>query len=162
MANADRPCGFRPYGQVRQVVEMEAGSACYPGDCVNLDTDGQVDPAAAGETILGVCLDYASAAGQKVRVSVHPEQLYIVQADEADISAQALVGTNCDILATGGSSTYKASRMELDSSTSATASAQCTVIGLYGEVNNAFGAQAEVLVRINEHQAFGKDAFAGV
>jgi len=162
MANKDLPQGFRPYGRVKQVAVMEAGSACYPGDFVSLASDGQVDPTGAGSTILGLCLSYASAAGQKVLVSVDPEQLYVGQADESEIDAQTDIGNNCDIVATGGNTTYKTSRQEIDSSTIGASAAQLTIVGLDRGADNAFGEFAEVIVRINEHQAFGKDAFAGV
>lgn len=160
MANADRPGGFSPYGRIGQTVVFEAGSACYPGDFVALASDGQVDPVAAGAVILGLCLDYASAAGDKVRVITDPEQLYVGQASATQIDAQTDVGNNCDIVATAGNSTYKASRQEIDSSTIAAAAAQLLIVGLDPAVNNAFGEFAKVIVKINEHQF--KDAYAGV
>jgi hypothetical protein len=161
MANADRPKGFWPHGKVLRASEYEAGSACYPGDFVSLASDGQVDPTSAGATILGLCLSYASAAGQKVLVCDDPEQRYEGQADESEIDAQTDVGNNCDITATGGSSTYKTSRQEIDSSTIGTSSAQLTILGLVPASGNAFGEFAKVIVRVNEHQV-NKDAFAGV
>lgn len=161
MANSDRPMGFRPHGVIKQVAVMEAGSACYPGDFVALASDGQVDPAAAAADILGLCLDYASAAGQKVRVSVDPSQLYVGQANAADIDAQTDVGQTVDILATAGSSTYLLSRQEIDS-TSIGASQQLVILGIEPMVGNALGEFAEVVVKINAHQIFGTDDFAGV
>jgi hypothetical protein len=160
MANLDRPNGFHPYGPVKQVAVMEAGSACYPGDMVALAADGQVDPVATGAKILGCALDYAAAAGDKVLVSIDPSQLYSVQADETEVDAQTDIGNNCDITATAGNSTYKQSRQELDSSTIGTAAAQLTILGLDPSVNNAFGAQSRILVRINESQL--ADSFAGI
>ncbi len=161
MANKDTPKGFRPLGEPTQIVVMEAGSACYPGDMVRLASDGQVDPATAGATILGLCLDYASAAGTKVRVSVDPDQLYVGQADETELDAQTDIGNLCDILATSGNTTYKVSRQEVDSSTVGTGSGgQLVIMGLSSRIDNAFGAQAEVIVKINEHQLV--TGFAGV
>jgi len=162
MANRDRPRGFWPYGVPKQVVIMEAGSATYPGDLVALASDGQVDPVAAGSTILGCALGYASAAGEKIQVSVAPEQLYVVQADETEVDAQTDIGNNCDHLATAGNTTYKTSRQELDSSTIAASAAGLTIIAINRRPDNAAGEFVDVIVRINEHQAFGKDAFAGV
>jgi hypothetical protein len=161
MANKDMPRGFRPVGEVKQVVVMKSGSACYPGDFVTLADDGQVDPSAAAADILGLCLDYASGAGVKVRVSCAPEQLYEGQADEAEINEQTDIGQTVDILGTSGSSTYKTSRQEIDSS-SIGASQQLVILGLNPTVDNALGAQAKVIVKINQHQAFGTDDFAGV
>jgi hypothetical protein len=162
MANSDQPKGFRPYGRIKQVVAMEAGSACYPGDFVSLASDGQVDPTGAGATIFGLCLNYAAAAGDVVQVSCDPDQIYIGQCDETEINAQTFVGNNCDIVATAGNSTYKTSRQEVDSSDNKTSAAQLTILGLYGEVGNSFGGYADVLVKVNEHQAWGADAFAGI
>jgi hypothetical protein len=161
MANADRPRGFAPYGKIKSANTYEAGAACYPGDLVSLASDGQVDPTAAGATILGCCLSYASAAGAKVLVSDDPEQRYVVQADETEVDAQTDIGNNCDITATAGNSTYKTSRQELDSSTIGTSAAQLTILDIEQRPDNAFGGFVDVIVRINEHQV-QKDAFAGV
>ena len=161
MANKDQPMGFRPHGEVKEIAVMEAGSACYPGDMVRLAADGQVDPASAGATLLGLCLDYASGAGVKVRVSISPDQLYVGQADETQLDAQTDIGQLCDIVATGGNSTYKVSRQEVDSSTVGDgAGGQLVIMGLLNKVDNAFGAQAEVIVKINEHQLV--TGFAGI
>ena len=154
MANADRPRGFRPEGQVKQVAIMESGSACYPGDFVNLASDGQVDPAAAAADIMGLCLDYASASGQKVRVSVDPSQVYIGQCDSADLDAQTDIGQTCDILGTAGDATYKQSRQEI-AGASIGNSQQLMILGLAPEAGNALGANAAMRVKINANQIFG-------
>lgn len=163
MANKDYPQGFRPYGEIKQVVVMESGSAVYAGEFVALASDGQVDAVAAGGDILGLCLDNAAASGAKVRVSVSPEQVYIGQASSTQIDAQTDVGNLCDVLATAEDATYAAARHEIDSSTIGTGSGgQLMILGLHGQVGNAFGEFAEVLCKINEHQAFGTDDFAGI
>jgi hypothetical protein len=161
MANLDRPKGFEPHGPVKQVAVMEAGSACYPGDMLTLASDGQCDPASAGGRLVGLCLSYASAAGQKINVSIDPSQLYAVQADETEISSQSLIGNVADIVATAGNSTYKISRQELDSSVAAAGgSQQLVIMGIESQSGNAVGAQVKVLVKINENQLV--DAFAGI
>jgi hypothetical protein len=160
LANLDRPRGFVCYPGPIRVNAYEAGSACYPGDLVALASDGQVDPAAAGALILGVCLSYASAAGEKILVADDPQQMVSVQADETEIDAQTDIGNNCDIVATAADSTYKTSRQELDSSDVKTGSAQLQILRLEPSIKNAFGANATVICRINEHQ-FG-NAVAGV
>lgn len=161
MANADRPKGFMPYGKIKQIVIMESGSACYPGDFVSLASDGQVDPSAAAADILGLCLDYASGSGQKVKVSVDPSQTYVGQASATQIDAQTDIGQSCDILGTAGDSTYKLSRQEIDSS-SIGASQQLMLLGLVQRPGNDFGANAEVVVKINQNQLFGETDFAGI
>jgi hypothetical protein len=148
-------------GKVLRANYYEAGSAVYPGDLVALASDGQVDAASAGGTILGCALTYASAAGTKVLVCDDPEQRYVVQADETEVDAQTDIGNNCDITATGGSSTYKTSRQELDSSSIGTSAAQLTILDIEQRPDNAFGGFVDVIVRINEHQV-NKDAFAGI
>lgn len=162
MANIDTPKGFAPHGKVLRANPYVSGGAVYPGDFVRMDSSGRVVAVAAGETILGLALEYASAAGSTIMVCDDPEQRYVGQADETELDAQTDIGNNCDVLATAGNSTYKASRMEVDSSTVAAAAAQLTILGLEAASNNAFGAQAKVIVRINEHQIAGKDAFAGI
>lgn len=159
MANKDMPVGAQPLGRIISANVYEAGSTIYPGDFVRLASDGQIDAAAAGETLIGVALGYATV-GKKVLVSDAPEQRYVVQADEGQIDAQTDIGQNADILATAGSSAYKASRHELDSSTIAGSAAQCTILDIERRVGDELGTNVKVVVRINEHQLV--DAFGGV
>lgn len=160
MANKDRPAGFKPYGDVKQIAIMESGSALYAGEFVRLASDGQIDVVAAGESIVGLALDTATAAGAKIRVSVYPTQLYVGQADSTHLTNQSIVGNVCDLLCTAHDTAYKASRMELDSSEANTTSGQMLLIGLDSSVDNAFGANARFVCQINEHQ-FDED-FAGI
>jgi len=153
MANPDRPQGLVPADRPRQVTEYVAGAAIYPGDAVRMQDDGKVDPAAASEALLGIALSYAAADGDKVLVCDDPDQRYVVQADGADIDAQTDIGLNYDILATAGDSTYKVSRMEMDSSTGATtATLPLRLLSVGRRIDNEFGAQAECVVKINAAQ----------
>jgi ribosomal protein L27 len=162
MANKDRPSGFYPATAIKSgsVLVMEAGSAVYEGEFVSLASDGQVDAVATGAVILGLALDNQETVGGKVRVCIDPDQVYVGQADETEIDAQTDIGNCCDVTATAQDSTYKHARMELDSSTIGASAAQLLILGLLPAADNAFGAQAKVLVKINEHQLV--DAFAGV
>jgi hypothetical protein len=162
MANPDLPKGFELWGNAVRINEYESGSACYPGDLVNLASDGQVDPASTGGIILGVCLSYASAAGVKIMVADHPDQLVACQADETEIDVQTDIGNMCDHVATAGNSTYKTSRHELDSSTVGTSAAGLQILRIEPVSGNALGTNVKVVCRINEH-ALGQGAgIAGV
>lgn len=161
MANISQKDGFKPVGKIKQVVVQEAGSTVYAGDPVSLASDGQVDVTAAGSTINGIALNYATV-GQKVLVSCDPEQIYSVQADETEINAQGLIGNNADHIVVAADTTYKSTRTQLDSSSATAGAAGFTILGLADGVSNSFGSVCKVLVRINEHQAFGKDAFGGI
>ena len=163
MANADTPMGFRPYGEVKQAMVLVAGSEIFKGDAIRLASDGQIDAVTAGTTIMGVALQYAAAAGDSCLCSVHPDQLYVGQCDETEFDNANDVGLVGDIVATAGSSTYKISRHEVDSSTLNTGgTAQVTVLGLVPRSDNAVGGFADVIFKINEHQVFGDEDFAGI
>jgi len=162
MANPDRPSGFRPKGEIKKTIEMTAGARCFPGDCLILKSDGKIDPAAAGEDIYGVALSYADVDGDKVLVSCDPDQLYVAQADGADISAQTSIGNMADVLATAGNTTFNLSRQEIDSSTASAATAQMAILGLVPQDGNAFGLNVELVCKINEHQIKGENDSAGV
>jgi len=162
MANPDRPSGFRPKGEIKKTIEMTAGARIFPGDCVQLQADGKCDPVAAGATIYGVALSYADADTDKVFVSCDPDQQYIAQTDEADIAAQADIGQMADIVATAGDTTYNLSRQEIDSSTAGAASAQIALLARVPQEDNAFGANVELVCKINEHQIMGEDGSSGV
>ena len=153
MANPDRPNGARPKDRARRITEYVAGARVFPGDFVHMEDDGKVDPAVASEALLGVAASYADADGDKVLVWDDPDQKYIVQADGADIDDQTDFGLNYDIVATAGDTTYNLSRMELDSDTGApTATLPLRALALEPVEGNALGAQAEVIVLINNHQ----------
>ena len=131
MANQNLPAGLQPYGRLLRATEWEAGSACYPGDAVTLASDGQVDPSAAGSAILGVCLSYASAAGQKILVADHPDQLFLAQASSGAIDTQTDIGNLADIVATAANTVYKTSRQVIDTTTLYTSiSAQVQILNI--------------------------------
>jgi hypothetical protein len=101
------------------------------------------------------------ASGQVINADVldDPNQLFLVQCDEGFVAAD--VGKNADVVGTGGSTTTGISTMELDSSTLATTAAlNLKVVGLYNDVNNEFGTNAVVVVKINEH-VYGSAGVAG-
>jgi hypothetical protein len=101
------------------------------------------------------------AAGQVINADVldDPNQLFLVQCDAGFVAAD--VGKNADVVGTGGSTTTGISTMELASSTLATTAAlNLKVVGLYNDVNNAFGTNAVVVVKINEH-VYGSTGVAG-
>ena len=125
----------------------------YPDDLVTLNSSGLVVAAAASQDLLGAARGFAAASGDQISVADHPDQQFVIQADETEIDAQTDVGQNANILATAGNSTYKVSRMELDSSTIASDSTlPLRILGIEAAVDNAFGAQAKCIVRINRHQ----------
>jgi hypothetical protein len=159
MANFDRPKGFAPYGAPLRQSLYQAGSTVYPGDFVRLASDGQMDSATAGQTLVGVAMNYATV-GQDLMVCDDPDQRYVAQGDESEIDAQTDVGQVCDIVATAGNSTYKISRQEIDSSDLNSTSGQLLVLGLVAAPSNAGGANCLAIVKINEHQ-FDED-FAGI
>lgn len=162
MANRDEPTGAMPYGDVLRCQQYVAGAACYPGDFVNMQSDGMVDPADATETLLGVAATYASGAGANVMVYDHPDQMFIVQADGSDIDTQTDIGLNYNILSTAANTTYRISRMELDSDTglASVATLPLRLLGIEPKVGNALGAQVDCIVQINAHDLGG--TLAGV
>jgi len=162
MANVDAPRGFRPYKRLYQTNRYIAASTVYPGDMVKLEagasntTQYQARVEAGSDTgaLLGLAMNYA-AAGESVLVADDPQQLFVGQCDESDFDSNADLGDNCNILATAGSSTYKTSRMEIDSSDIAnTATHQIKILGVLKRQDgkNEFGANVELIFKINNHQ----------
>lgn len=165
MANSDLPRGFRPYGELKHVGIYIAGGTIYPGDAVVKDGGASsttrmraqctaASGAQSGVKLLGVALNYA-VAGEAVRVADDPMQLFAGQADGSDFDNNQDLNLNADLLATAGSSTYKVSQMEIDSSSLATTSTlQVQVLGYVDrhDGKNAMGANAELIFKINAHQ----------
>jgi hypothetical protein len=159
MANKDMVVGAMPFGRVYELSSYEAEGTIYPGDFVKKHADGTVEQAAAGNALLGVAMNYATA-GQQVLVADHPDQKFMIQADESDIDAQADIGLCADIVVASANTTYRRSGMELDSSGIGTGTAQLKILEIVKSPDNALGAQVKVVVRINEHQL--ADSSAGV
>jgi hypothetical protein len=126
-----------------------ADGTIYPGDAVKVENDGKVVSASASNALLGVAANYA-VAGDNVMVWDDPDQKFVVQGDDGTTLAQTGVGLNYNIVATSGSTAYKQSRMELDSSTGATDS---NLLGYVAEMGQAAAGEfAECVVVINYHQ----------
>ena len=163
MANADRPRGAECVGEPLRLTKYIAAEAIYPGDFVNLKNDGQIEPADASEALLGAAVGYASAAAGEVMVADHPQQRFVVQADGSDIDAQTDMNLNYNIVATAGNSTFKMSRMELDSDSGATtATLPLKLLDYQRRPDNALGAQVDCIVQINNHQMAGGTGTVGV
>jgi hypothetical protein len=162
MANRDQPQGFKPSGELLRVRPYVAGGTVYPGDAIKLNNAGQVVVAAADDALVGVAMAYATS-GQSVSVADHPDQEFVGQADGADIDAQTDMNLNYNILATAGNSSYKVSRMEVDSSTQATtATLPLKVLRREIREDNALGEFVDVVFVINNHQLKGATGTDGV
>lgn len=161
MANTDRPRGLVPKGELRRTNDYVAGGAVDIGDAVKMEADGDLVRVAAGDDIFGVALSPATADGDEISVSTHPEQEYVCQADGADITDDTDRGSNADLVV-GTPGNFQISAMELDSATVAQTSAQLTILDIDRRTDNAYGAQVDLVVKINEHQIHGENDSAGI
>jgi hypothetical protein len=190
MANNDKAFGLRPLGNLAgtgaqkqygyEIADNQAG-AIFQGDLVVLK-DGyilQFDPAThtAAVGVFNGCF-YNDPTTQKptwknyypgsinitqgkivADVLDDPSQMFIIQNDGT--SAATDYGLNADIVVGTGNTTTGLSANELDTSTIATTAAlNLKIIGLWDVPNNAVGANAVVVVIINEH-SYGSAGVAG-
>lgn len=162
-------------------VQAADATAIYLGDMVDLDGSSDTDgvpsvtkPAAsATNTILlgpvvGFSIDptnlntpqYRTASTARyVWVADDPNLVFEAQGD-ASIAA-ADIGLNAEFSDAGGSTTTGLSGQEVEVSTKATGAAlPLKIMGLMPRVDNATGADAKLLVKINSHR-FG-NIVAGV
>ena len=81
-----------------------------------------------------------------------PNQLFTIQVNGT--MTQAAIGKNADVTgSTTGSTVTGVSAMTLDFATQATTAAlNLKIVGLYDLPNNELGANAQVVVKINEHR----------
>jgi hypothetical protein len=190
MANNDKAFGLRPLGNLAgtgaqkqygyEIADNQAG-AIFQGDLVVLK-DGyilQFDPAThtAAVGVFNGCF-YNDPTTQKptwknyypgsinitqgkivADVLDDPSQMFIIQNDGT--SAATNYGLNADIVVGTGNTTTGLSANELDTSTiTTTAALNLKIIGLWDVPNNAVGANAVVVVKINEH-SYGSAGVAG-
>jgi len=190
MANVDKAFGIRPLGNLSasgsqkqygyEIADNQAG-AIFQGDLVTLK-DGyilQFDPAShsAAVGVFNGCFYTDPTTGKptfsnyypgsvnitqgKITADVldDPNQLFIIQNDGT--SAVANYGKNADIVVGTGSTTTGVSANELDTSSIATTAAlNLKIVGLWDVPGNAVGANAVVVVKINEH-LYGSAGVAG-
>ena len=180
MANNDKAFGLRPLGNLAgtgaqklygyEIADNQSG-AIFQGDLVTLK-DGyilQFDPSShtAAVGVFNGCF-YNDPTTQKPTFSNYypgsinitqgkivadvlddPSQMFIIQNDGT--SAVANYGKNGDIVVGTGNTVTGLSANELDTSTIATTAAlTLKIIGLWDVPNNAVGANAVVVVSINE------------
>jgi len=190
MANVDKPFGLRALGNLSatggqkqygyEIADNQSG-AIYQGDLVTV-FDGYlvkfapathtaavgvfngcnyIDPTTGKPTWKNFYPGSINITQGKIIADVidDPNQLFIIQVDES--VAQTQVGMNADVVGTGGSTTTGVSTMELDSSTIAkTAALNLKIVGLWDVPGNAYGTNAVVVVKINEH-LYGSAGVAG-
>ena len=190
MANIDKAFGLRPIGNLSatgaqkqygyQIADNQAGTI-FQGDLVVL-TGGFIsrflpashtaavgvfngcnynDPTTGKPTFSNFYPGSVNITSGQINADVldDPNQLFLVQCDAGFVAAD--VGKNADVIGTGGSTTNGISTMELNSATLATTAAlNLKVVGLYNDVNNEFGTNAVVVVKINEH-VYGSTGVAG-
>lgn len=163
MANADQPRGAVCKGTPLRQNAYVAGGTVYPGDFCKFDNTGRVVVAAATDASCGVAANYATT-GLSLNVYDHPDQLFLLQSDDAtEPAAQTACNLNYEIEATGGDTIFKISRMEFDGSTGLTDSTQpIRLLALEVRPDNAFGGYADCVVKINNHLLQGGTGTAGI
>jgi len=190
MANIDKAFGLRPIGNLSatgaqkqygyEIADNQAGTI-FQGDLVALSAGfitrflpathtaavgvfngcNYIDPTTGKPTFKNFYPGSVNITAGKIVADVNddPSQLFLIQCDAGFVAAD--VGKNADVIGTGGSTTTGISTMELASSTLATTAAlNLKVVGLYNDVNNEFGTNAVVVVKINEH-VYGSTGVAG-
>lgn len=190
MANIDKAFGLRPLGNLSasgsqkqfgyEIADNQAG-AIFQGDLVTLK-DGyivQFDPAthSAAVGVFNGCNYIDPTTGKptwsnyypgsvnitsgKITAEVmdDPNQLFIIQHDGTSTAAD--YGKNADIVVGTGSTTTGISANELSTASVATTAAlNLKIVGLWDVPGNEVGANAVVVVKINEH-LYGSAGVAG-
>ncbi len=153
MANANNPCGFKPYGEILRVGRYTCGTnPVYPGDACVINSSGLIDSAVeASASLCGVALNYATT-GQDILIADDPDQKFTAKTDGTSLSAQTVVGNTIGLEPGSPSTAYKDSRMALDDELLNTTALTFQILSLGPTIGNAFGDYASVIVRINQHQ----------
>jgi hypothetical protein len=191
MPNPNAPFGLKPIRDAASAPYNDGTDAfallaadnttVYIGDPVvisgNADADGTpsavLATAGAGNRITGAVVGFAPnpgivsagfrAGGNAVHALVehNPDQLYEVQANGVINAAD--IGLNANLVAGVLGNAYRLSGWQLDSASIATtATLQVRIVGLARRPDNEFGANAVVLVRINQTTETGAAGSTGV
>ena len=181
MANQDSPFGLRAIGKIGQNRDNQglaefsiaaSATAIYGQDPVKAAATGTIEVAAAGDTLLGSLngvfftaadtskptfanhLNASNTATDIVGfVSSDPYERFEIQSDNTTASTQTDVFMNYDITYAAGSSHDYLSGVELDDSTTSTASGQLRVVGVSKDIknNDLTASHVNFVVMINEH-----------
>ena len=173
MANVDNPHGLRPLcrtlgggePQVREFAKDSSGGNIFIHDVVNREADGNITAGGTPgtTTFTGVSLNYSATgvAGTHL-VMISPGAEYVAQ-DNADTDgfAAADLGLNVNFEFNAGDADSFVSGHELDESTvDTTATLDAKMHSLWGDPNNAHGANADIVITFNGHRL--ANAVAGV
>lgn len=167
MANVDKAYGFRLFKTSgKQPIATKyvktAGAAIYPGDAVKVVAAGTVSKYADGDGVgvLGVAAEYAASASDEVWVYDDPDYIFECQ---ITTFAAADVGLNTDIGADSPDADLRYSGNELDAGANdVTATLPFKILGLSPKPGNEVGANADVLVKINQHVLGGGTGATGI
>ena len=181
MANQDSPFGLRAIGKIGQNRDNQglaefsiaaSATAIYGQDPVKAAATETIEVAGAGDTLLGSLngvfftaadtskptfanhLNASNTATDIVGfVSSDPYERFEIQSDNTTASAQTDVFMNYDITYAAGSSHDYLSGVELDDSTTSTASGQLRVVGVSKDIknNDLTASHVNFVVMINEH-----------
>lgn len=179
MPNTDAPNGFKPIrhvsgGTVRQnEYQIASGYAAniFSGNAVILTAAGVVENAAAGSIdIIGVFAGCSwvdtdgtqrfgrywptgttAKTGTLPVAYVHDDPMQAFECQVTGVLTQAMVGTNCDILATAGSTSTGSSKHEVDITSPAATTAQVKILRLIDRADNALGQDAKIECMFEEH-----------
>lgn len=170
-------------------IDAADGTATFVGDAVKTAAEGSsadgfnisVIQCAAADPIFGVVqavdqvkgmgnnmnltrLHRPASTGMYVHVITDPMAVYEIQEDAVGGAlAAADVGLNASIVVGSGSTVTGLSGMQLDTSTAATTAAlELKILGFVNRPDNAIGANAKVLVMINNHKLKGGTGTAGI
>lgn len=179
MPNTDAPNGFMPIrhisgGTIRQnEYPIASGYAAniFTGDVVVIAATGLLTVAAAGDiNIIGVFAGCqwtdtdgtprfsrhwptgtATKASANAVGYVWDDPMIAFEAQCTTALTQTMIGNNCDILATAGTTSTGSSKFEVDNSTVAATTAQVKILRLIDRADNELGADAKVECMFEEH-----------
>ena len=181
MANQDSPFGLRAIGKIGQNRDNQglaefsiaaSATAIFGQDPVKALNTGTIGVAAAGDSLLGALngVFFTDANTSKPTFANHllasntatdivgfvssdPYERFEIQSDNTTASAQTDVFMNYDITYAAGSSHDYLSGVELDDSTTSTASGQLRVVGVSKDIknNDLTASHVNFVVMINEH-----------
>jgi len=162
--NVDNSFGFLPIdsdGKEHRVEHYakKTGTAMYKGDPVKRNADGEVELAATGDRLAGVCAGNAAAADDSVMVWDDKDQEYMAQCDATYAAAD--VGLNAAMTINAADAALGRGKSELlVSSFAITATLPWKITGLKERYENVVGEFAIVKCKMNQHDS--SDGTAGI
>lgn len=143
---------LRTHGDLLRVAPYACSTPVRSGAIVSLNSAGAVvEQTNASTAILGVAIGYADGINEtSVTIADHPDQEYVVEADDGSAFTQTDIGNNCACVAGTAYMTTESGNAIDHTSKATTSTLPFRIVGIQDSKDS--GSNGAAVIRPNNHQ----------